>query len=106
MYLTISNYVVSIVLFWHNQINKQRPVYYVSKAIVDVKTCYSQVEQTTSALRIVAKKLHPYFQAYQVTILKNQPLRVTLHKPNLFIQMMKWAIELCKYDILQVLVVS
>ncbi|KAL6319794.1 hypothetical protein AAG906_036854 [Vitis piasezkii] len=44
---------------------EQRFVYYVSKAM-----------------------------AHQVTVLTNQPLRVTLHKPDLFGRMLKWAIEL------------
>ncbi|WKA06160.1 hypothetical protein VitviT2T_024076 [Vitis vinifera] len=48
------------------------------------------------ALRVVAKKLRPCFQAHQVTILKNHPLKVTLHKPDLSGRMMKWAIELRK----------
>ena len=67
--------------------------------MVDVETRYSQVEQIALALKIAAQKLGLYFQAHQVTILTNQPLRVTLHKPNLFKRMMKWAIELSKYGI-------
>lgn len=67
--------------------------------MVDAETCYSQVEQTALALRIVTRKFCPYFQAYQVTILTNQSLRVTLHKPDLSDQIMKWAIELSKYNI-------
>ncbi|KAL6313512.1 hypothetical protein AAG906_005463 [Vitis piasezkii] len=62
--------------------------------MVGAETRYSQVEQTTLALKDIARKLHPYFQAHQVIVLINQPLRVTLHKPDLFEQMLKWAIEL------------
>ena len=36
----------------------------LSKAMVDSKTHYSQVEQTLLALRIVTKKLCLYFQAH------------------------------------------
>ncbi|KAL6321821.1 hypothetical protein AAG906_035519 [Vitis piasezkii] len=71
----------------------------MSKALVDIKTHYSQVEQTTLALCVATKKLCPYFQAHQVTILINQPLRVTLHKSGPFRQMMKWAIEFSKHGI-------
>ena len=71
----------------------------MSKALVDVEARYSQVEQTMLALRIATKKLHPCFQAHQVTILKNQPRRVTLHKSILSGRMMKWAIELSEYGI-------
>lgn len=99
MYLVVSYFVVSIVLFWHNQNNEQRLIYYISKALIDAKTWYSQVEQTTLALWITAKKLRPYFQAHQITVLTNQPLQVTLHKLDMFERMMKWAIELSEYDI-------
>lgn len=57
------------------------------------------MEQTTLALWITAKKLRPYFQAHQITVLTNQPLQVTLHKLDMFERMMKWAIELSEYDI-------
>ena len=46
------------------------------------------------ALRSVTQKLHPYFQAYQVTV-----LRSILHKIELFGRMLKWAIELSDYEI-------
>ena len=64
-----------------------------------IETQYSQVEQMTLTLCVVTKKLRPCFQAHQVTILTNHPLKVTLHKPDLSGRMMKWAIELSEYDI-------
>ena len=67
--------------------------------MVGAETRYSQVEQTTLALKDIARKLRPYFQAYQVSVLINQPLQVTMHKPDLFEQMLKWAIELSEYKI-------
>lgn len=36
----------------------------MSKALIDTETQHSQVEQIALALRIVAKKLHLYFQAH------------------------------------------
>ncbi|RVW67275.1 hypothetical protein CK203_064324 [Vitis vinifera] len=50
-------------------------------------------------LRIAAKKLCPYFQAHQITVLTNQPLWVTLHKLNLSSRMVNWAIKLSEYYI-------
>ena len=83
MYLTVSDCVVSVVLFRYVNDKEQRSVYYVSKAMVDAKTRYSKMEQTTLALRSVAQKHRPYFQAHQMTVLTNQPLRNILHKPEL-----------------------
>ncbi|KAL6342874.1 hypothetical protein AAG906_016893 [Vitis piasezkii] len=74
-------------------------VYYVRKAMVDVETWYSQVEQTALSLKNVARKLRSYFQAHQLTVLTNQSLQVTLHKLDLSRRMLKWAIELSEYGI-------
>ena len=74
----------------------------MSKTLVDIETRHSQVEHTVLALCVAAKKPHPYFQAHPVTILTiltNQPLKVTLHKLYLSGWMMKWAIELIEYGI-------
>ena len=71
----------------------------MSKTLVDIETRHSQVEHMVLALCVAPKKPRPYFQAHQVTILTNQPLKVTLHKPYLSGWMMKWAIELIEYGI-------
>ena len=44
MYLVISNYVVSVVLFWQTLEDGKKLVYYMSKVLVDAETWYSQVE--------------------------------------------------------------
>lgn len=83
----------------------QRLIYYLSKDLVDVKTRYSQVEQTTLALQAVAKKLCPYFQAHQVVMLMNLPLRVIIHKLDLSRWLVKWVIELSEYDTIKTKVI-
>ena len=99
MYLVVSNCAISIVLFRHIQDKELRLIYYVSKAMVDAETRHSKMEQTTLALKSAAQKLRSYFQAHQVTMLTNQPLWATLHKPNMSERMLKWAIELSEYEI-------
>lgn len=100
MYMAISDYAISVVvLFRHEGDKEQRPIYYVSKAIVDIETRYSKVEQMTLDLKSVAQKLRPYFQAHQVNVLMNQPLRSILHKLNLSGRMLRWPIELSEYRI-------
>ncbi|KAL6325803.1 hypothetical protein AAG906_026632 [Vitis piasezkii] len=76
-----------------------RSVCYENKAMVDAKTRYFRMEQMTLVLKNAAQKLRPYFQAHQVIILTNEPLQVTLHKLDLSERMLKWAIELSKYEI-------
>ena len=64
MYLVVSDYAINIVLFHHVKDKEQMPIYYVSKAMIDVETRYSKMEQTTLALKSTAQKLRPYFQAH------------------------------------------
>ena len=84
MYLVVSDCVVNVVLFRCVNDKEQKFVYYVSKAIVDIETRYSNMEQIALALKSATWKLRPYFQAHQVTILTNQPFWNILHKPDLF----------------------
>ena len=99
MYLVVSDYIVSVVLFRQIHDKVQRLIYYMSKAMVGAETRYSQVEKTALALKDVTRKLCPYFQAHQVTVLTNQPLRVILYKPYLSERMLKWVIKLSEYGI-------
>ena len=99
MYLVVSDWVVSAILFRCPTHKEQKLVYYVSKAMADAETRYSKIEQTALALRSAAQKLRPYFQAHLVVILNDYPLRTILHKPDLCRRMLEWAIELSEYGI-------
>ncbi|KAL6326000.1 hypothetical protein AAG906_038492 [Vitis piasezkii] len=83
MYLAVSEWAISTVLFRCPSPKEQKPIYYVSRALADVETRYSKMELTALALRSAAQKLRPYFQAHPVVVLTDQPLRNILHKPNL-----------------------
>ena len=48
---------------------------------------------------VAAGKLRPYFQAFPVSVIRNQPLRQTLHMPDASSWLVKWAIELSEFDI-------
>ena len=69
MYLAMSDWAVNAALFRCPTHKEHKPVYYVNRAMVDVETRYSKIEQTALALRSAAQKLHPYFQAHLVVIL-------------------------------------
>nr|CAN78921.1 hypothetical protein VITISV_011350 [Vitis vinifera] len=99
MYLAVSEWAISAVLFRCPSPKEQKPIYYVSRALADVETRYSKMELTTLALRSAAQKLRPYFQAHPVTVLTDQPLRNILHKPDLTGRMLQWAIKLSEFGI-------
>ena len=67
--------------------------------MADAETRYSNIEQTVLALRSVAQKLRPYFQAHLIVVLTDQPLRSILHKSNMSGRMLQWVIELSEYGI-------
>ena len=99
MYLAVSEWAISAVLFRCPSPKEQKPIYCVSKALADVETRYSKMELTALALRSAAQKLRPYFQAHLVVVLTDQPLRNILHKPDLIERMLQWAIELSEFGI-------
>ncbi|GAV66752.1 hypothetical protein CFOL_v3_10262 [Cephalotus follicularis] len=77
----------------------QRQVYYVSKALNDAEGRYPEVEKYDYALIIAARKLRPYFQAHTIKVLINKPLRQVLAKPDVSGRLIKWSVELGKYDV-------
>ena len=64
MYLAVSEWAISAVLFRCPSPKEQKPIYYVSRALADVETRYSKMELTALVLRSIAQKLRPYFQAH------------------------------------------
>ena len=61
IYLVVLDIPVSATLFKENEDGKQRHVFFFSKSLADAETRYNHLEQAALALRIAAKKLHPYF---------------------------------------------
>ena len=74
LYLAVSEASVSATLFKEDENRKQRPIFFVSKSLSKAETRYTHLEQAALALRVAAKKLLPYFQAYPIVVLTNLPL--------------------------------
>ncbi|CAL9018474.1 unnamed protein product, partial [Prunus brigantina] len=81
LYLSVSVTAVSSVLIRRPE-KAELPIFYLALALV-----------------ISARRLRPYFQAHQITVLTNQPLRQVLQKPETSGRLIKWAIELGEFDI-------
>ena len=94
IYLAVSDVAISVVLFKDCEDRSQRPLFFISKSLADVETRYNHLEQAALALRMVAKKLRPYFQAHPIVVLTDLPLQSPIHKPDLSGRMTRWAIEL------------
>lgn len=58
------------------------------------------MEKIVSSLVVVARRLHPYFLAYSITVLTNHLFKQILGKVEVFGRPVKWAIELGEYDLI------
>jgi len=96
LYLVMTDRAVSTVLVREEE-GVQRLVYYVSKALLDAETRYLKVKKIALVLVTASRKLRAYFQAHQVVVLTDQPLRQILHKLEMSRQLVKWAVELGEY---------
>ncbi|CAL2239709.1 unnamed protein product [Prunus armeniaca] len=98
LYLSVSNTAVSSVLIRRPE-RAELPIFYVSKALQSAELRYSPLEQLALALVVSARRLRPYFQAHEITVLTNQPIRQVLQKPETSGRLVKWPIELGEFDI-------
>ncbi|KAJ9566843.1 hypothetical protein OSB04_002809 [Centaurea solstitialis] len=78
---------------------QQRPIYYVSKSLLDAKTRYASMEKLLLGLITVAKKLRHYFESHHTIVVTNYPLKTVLRKPELTGHLAKWNIYLSGFDI-------
>lgn len=53
----------------------QLPIYYISKALLLVKTHYLDMEKFALALITASRKLRPYFQAHAIEVLTKFSLK-------------------------------
>ena len=61
LYLAIYDVSMSATLFKEDENQKQRPVFFIRKSLFEAETRYTRLEQAALALRMVDKKLCPYF---------------------------------------------
>ena len=81
LYLAVSTTTVSAALI-REEAKKQLPVYYVSQAFQWAESNYPQIEKITFALIVISRKLTQYFQANPILVMKDQPIRKLMNKPE------------------------
>ena len=57
---------------------EQKPIYNVSRSLVDAETRYPFMEKLALAVVTAARKLRSYFQSHSITVMTSQPLRTIL----------------------------
>ena len=98
MYLAVSEHTVSAILL-KNQEGTQRPIYYISKMLVDAETRYLPLEKLTLALVHATRKLSHYFQAHTVYALTKYPLQSLLKRFDFIRRIAKYGTRLESFDI-------
>ncbi|KAJ8633335.1 hypothetical protein MRB53_026671 [Persea americana] len=98
LYLSVSDHAVSSVLIRKDN-GQQRPIYYMSKTLLDAETRYLQLEKLALALVSASRKLSHYFQTFIIMVVTEYPLKALLRKADFFGRISKWTVELGQYDI-------
>ena len=81
VYLAVSEAAISVVLI-KMEASTKMPIFYVSQALLDLETRYPDTKKITLALVVVARKLHPYFQAHSILVYNKAPLCHILQNPE------------------------
>jgi hypothetical protein len=85
LYLTSNNQAIGALIAQDDEQGQEQPVYYVSPALKEMKTCYSRAERVCLALVYAAQRLRHYFLAHQVHLMmKSHPIRTLLQCAVLF----------------------
>ncbi|XP_021735681.1 uncharacterized protein LOC110702286 [Chenopodium quinoa] len=78
---------------------QQMPIYFFSHVLNAAERRYPIIEKMALAVVVAARKLRPYFDAHPIDVLTNYPLEKSLHKMDTSGRLLKWAVELSKYEI-------
>ena len=98
LYLTISESAISGALVQEER-GAQKPVYYSSKSLLDVKIRYQRMEKMVLTLFVISRKLKHYFQYFHIIVLTEHPLKSIMENPQATGRIIKWVTELRPYGI-------
>ncbi|XP_071737499.1 uncharacterized protein [Rutidosis leptorrhynchoides] len=98
LYVSIANEAFRSVLVAERE-KKQKPIYFVSKAITGSEINYAPMENFVYALLLISRRLWWYFQGHPIHVLTNLSVKQVLNKREMSGRLTKWAIELGSYEI-------
>ena len=97
-YIVVAPHAVSLVLIREDN-GLQRPVYYVSTSLHEVKIRYSPLEKAILAVVHASRKLPYYFQAHTIVVLTQLPLKSVLWTADYPERFALWNTILGAFDI-------
>ena len=80
-YIAMASHAVSLVLVRVDS-GVQRPVYYVSKSLLEAEVCYLSLEKAILAVVHATRKLPYYFQSHTVVVVTQLPLKSLLRSAD------------------------
>jgi hypothetical protein len=84
LYITVTAHFFSTAIVVERQekghaFGVQRPVYFISEVLSESKICYQMIQIILYGILITSRKLHHYFDAYNILVVSNFPLADILH---------------------------
>jgi len=98
LYFAVTEWAISVV-FVQEQDQTQKPIYFVSKVLQGPEARYQSLEKEALAVVFSARRLHHYFQCFTMVVTTDLPIQKVLQKPDVAGRMVRWAVELSKFDI-------
>ena len=98
LYLAVTDVAISSVLIRLHE-GVEKPVYFLSKTLLDAETRYSHLEKLALALVYSAQRLRPYFQACKITVVTSFPLKNIIERADKSSRMEKWAAILAQHSL-------
>jgi len=77
----------------------QRLIYFIRKVLQGAEVQYLAIKKMALAVVFTARRLRHYFQSFTVIVMTDLAIWMVLQKPDIAGRMVRWAIELSKFDI-------
>jgi hypothetical protein len=71
----------------------QRPVYFISEVLSESNVCYPTIQKILYGILITFRKLHHYFDSYNILVVTDFLLADILHNWDATRRISKWAVE-------------
>ncbi|KAG9458869.1 hypothetical protein H6P81_003377 [Aristolochia fimbriata] len=100
LYIAAQEKSVGALLAQCDENNKERSLYYLSRALVGAELNYSPIEKTCLALIFAIQKLRHYLLAHSTNLISRaDPLKYIMSWPILSGRLAKWALLLSEFEI-------